>query len=101
MNFKSGQIGNLLSIFPGSHFIKYGDVVIRAENLESVSFIDSSWNYDFSASPSSTIFGTAGSDNLTGTDADDKIDGLGGEDIIDGSFGTDLSTSLIMSKASL
>ena len=41
-NFKSGQIDNLLSIFPGSHFTKHGDVVIRAENLESVSFIDSS-----------------------------------------------------------
>ena len=27
VNFKSGQIDNLLSIFPGSHFIKYGDVL--------------------------------------------------------------------------
>ena len=98
VNFKSGQIDNLLSIFPGSHFTKYGDVVIRAENLESVSFIDSSWNYDFSVSPSSTLFGTVGSDDLTGNDADDKIDGLGGEDIIDGSFGTDASTYLIMSR---
>ena len=78
-----------MSIKPNQFFDKYGDIILRAEDVELVNFYMSEIDTGLINSVEDIIFGTTGNDNIIATDANERIDGIGGEDKIDGGFGDD------------
>ena len=88
-NFSWNIIDDILSIKPSEYFQKYGDVILRAEDVELVSFYNGQIDTGLINSDEDIIFGTTSDDFLIASDADERIDGIGGEDKIDGGFGED------------
>ena len=88
-NFNWNIIDDILSVKPSEYFNKYGDVILRAEDVELVSFYNGQIETGLINSDENIIFGTTSDDNLIATNANERIDGIGGEDKIDGGFGDD------------